>query len=109
MTTPAKGWQSAPTAATSSTGETPRLSRHARERCAEMGISTKVAKAIVRTMSCSYPGRAGTDTTVMLSDAIPEYGVVVGNDTGIIVTVIFNAPDFGERAGATYKRAEASR
>ena len=43
---------------------TPVLCEHARERCAEMGISTKVAKRIVREAAVVRPGMAHSDRLV---------------------------------------------
>lgn len=86
--------------------KTPRLLPHARERCAEMGISTKVAKAIVKAPAMTYCGKPGTDSRVAVSDDIPEYAVVFYPETEalppIIVTVVFRTPDDYVRDGETY-------
>lgn len=91
---------------------TPRLTPHARERCVEMGISTKVAKAIVRHADVRYPARPGQPGIAALSDVYPGYAVVyVERDAGeppVVVTVLFNAQDFAARNGTTYVPAEAS-
>lgn len=76
---------------------TPRLTEHARARCVEMGISTKVAKRIVQNPTMTYPGPSGTNSTVVLSSLEPKYFVAV-NPEGWVITVAFNAP------GVTYRR-----
>lgn len=86
---------------------TPVLTQHARERCAEMGISTKVAKRIVQGARTIYPGRNthGGNSTVALCPDYPEYAVVFaveGDLPPVIVTVLFNTPDRYVRAGETY-------
>lgn len=73
------------------------LTRHARERCAEMGISTKVAKEIVRHPDHTYPGRPGTETLVVRSDHQPDYFIVVPDsfpqdEEVVVITVCFNTP-----------------
>lgn len=83
---------------------TPRLTDHAKDRCAEMGISTKVAKQIVRHPSVVRPGKAETGCRVVTSDRHPRYAVVLGpEEDPVIVTVLFNTPDFYKRNGATYE------
>lgn len=84
------------------------LSDHARERCAEMGISTKVAKQIVRYRSCTYRDHAGGDRWISTSTRHPKYAVVWAEDRGrpVIVTVLFNIPEDYERRGDTYRITE---
>lgn len=67
-------------------GEHVVLTDHARERCAEMGISTKVAKRIWRTRQTMYPGTEtswGTQGWIVTSDQYPNY----------LIVVVFGAPD----------------
>ena len=88
-----------------STHQTPRLTQHARERCAEMGISTKVAKRIVQRADLVRPGRPGTDLLVSCSDEHPDYIVVHTNpEQGLvqIVTVSFRCGVEYVRNGTTY-------
>jgi len=84
---------------------TPRMTNHARQRCAEMGISTKVAKAIVRGATTVYPAPpAHGDSMVAISSRHPEYAVsyfIDENDGAkVICTVLYN--------GIDYVRPEAS-
>lgn len=88
---------------------TPRLDDHARDRCREMGISTKVAKQVVRHAQVTYCGdrrKYGPDNRIAISPLYPDYAVVYDEprvgDRPVIRTVLFNAEDFGERAGPTY-------
>lgn len=83
---------------------TPRLTDHARQRCTEMGISTKVAKRIVQHPSLVY-GQGPPyppEHHIVKSDTEPRYAVVWDERTDCIVTVIFNAQDFRARNGTTY-------
>lgn len=84
--------------------DTPRLSGHARERCAEMGISTKVAKRIVQYPSITHSTR--DDRMLAISDLYPDYAVVYADEpmTGkTIITVLFNTQVRYTREGATWK------
>lgn len=51
---------------------TPRLTDHARKRCAEMGISTKIAKRVIQHADLTRPGYKGTDAQVATSRAYPD-------------------------------------
>lgn len=89
------------------TGRTPVLSRHARQRCLEMGISTKVAKRIVQRPNLRRPGNPGTGTVVAAGYDHPGYAVVFVEPQAqapVIVTVLFDTRDFKMRAGPTYLR-----
>lgn len=82
---------------------TPRLTQHARERCAEMGISTKVAKRIVQHADVVRPDYPGSDRMISVSDAYPDYIVVHDQqDPPIIITVSFRSGCEFIRDGATY-------
>jgi hypothetical protein len=85
---------------------TPRMTLHARQRCVEMEISTKVAKRIVQCGEVRYPGTPTEegDTVVVLWSGEPRYAVVVSADPEdpIVLTVLFNTPDYYARAGSTY-------
>jgi hypothetical protein len=77
---------------------TPRLSDHARQRCAEMGISTKVAKAIVRHWSVTRDVAAaneygGGKRVIVTSDLHPDYDVVLVPEQNLIVTVGYRDAD----------------
>lgn len=82
---------------------TPLISAHARQRCAEMGISTKVAKRIAQNPSVVYRGggqeRHGRNTVVMLSDAESDYAIVFAPDHHLVVTVL-------PRTHEDYRRTE---
>lgn len=83
---------------------TPKLTTHARERCVEMGISTKIAKWIVRHADLRRPGNPGTDTVVATSRRYPDYAVVYAEEEGapVVITVLFNTVQFYARAGTTF-------
>lgn len=86
---------------------TPVLSKHARERCAEMGISTKIAKRIVQNARVTYRGTNSKSDTgrVALCPDYPDYAVVFAEDGKggtIIITVLFNTPDRYVRLGETF-------
>jgi hypothetical protein len=82
--------------------ETPRLTDHARERCVQMEISTKVAKRIwqhrtLKRPMCADADGLDTDRVLVTAADYPEYVVVV-DEKGwfgqggppVIVTVLFN-------------------
>lgn len=82
---------------------TPTLTEHARERCIEMGISTKVAKFIVLNASVRRPGRAGSDALIATCDTYPDYAVVYAPEQPpLIITVVFRTTENYVRAGASY-------
>ena len=89
---------------------TPVLCEHARERCAEMGISTKVAKRIVREAAVVRPGMAHSDRLVAVSDTYPAYAVVyVPGEPDLIVTVLFRTQVLYLRDGSGYVERPSSR
>lgn len=69
---------------------TPRLTRHARQRCAELGIGTKRVKRIVRHPSSTYPSQRGHDNNgvVLISALDPDYAVVVDLTANVVLTVL---------------------
>lgn len=88
---------------------TPRMTEHARERCAQMGISTKVAKRIyqhadvVRTASHAEAGQQ-----VATWDGEPDYAVLFGHclrgsEIPVIITVFFRTRHDYIRNGTTYE------
>ena len=89
---------------------TPVLTNHARERCAEMGITTETVKRIVQAADVCYPGTASPKgpTTIVMAKDYPQYCVVVAGDRlasageAVVVTVLFNSTQFYERAGTTF-------
>jgi hypothetical protein len=89
---------------------TPVISKHARERCAEMEISTKVAKRIWRFWSVKRGMHDQEGKLMVTSAEEPDYAVVVDirPEVPIIVTVLFNEKDVYVRDGAEYKLAKAS-
>lgn len=83
---------------------TPRLTHHARQRCAEMGIGTRVAKRIVQQADCRRPSRDGA--TVATCEAYPEYAVVFeAGEPNVIITVVFRTTEAYVREGATFRAA----
>lgn len=93
---------------------TPVMSTHARERCAEMGIPTKLAKAIwIRQQGghggTSYPDPSrGTGRLIVRADEFPGYAIVVDphSDRPVIVTVLFDSQEQYVREGRTYRVVE---
>lgn len=90
---------------------TPRMTRHALERCQEMGIPARLAKAIWRKATTTYPSpsRNGREGLVVSSDLFPEYAIIVapahdGHPT--VVTVVFRTQDDYTRQGETYTRKD---
>jgi hypothetical protein len=83
---------------------TPRMTHHARQRCAEMGISTKVAKRIYRERVLTYEGKPGSDARVALSND-QDYAVVYTEvDDGVLIcSVVFRTQDDYRRNGATFE------
>ena len=89
---------------------TPVLTSHARERCAEMGITTELVKRIIQSADVAYPGRPSAQgpTTIVLSKDYPEYCAVVAGDRlvsageAVVVTVLFNTTEYYQRNGTTF-------
>ena len=83
---------------------TPVLTRHAQARCAEMEISTKVAKRIVQHGEVAYPGTPSAQgpTMVVLWSGDPNYAVVTDPSRTLVLTVLFRTLEFYERAGSTF-------
>lgn len=93
---------------------TPVLLPHARARCVEMGISTKVAKAIVVAADLTRPASTERWPNAMMAvnDACPEYAVVyepngASNGSDLIITVLFRTYDEYVREGRTYRTKDA--
>jgi hypothetical protein len=83
---------------------TPQMTPHARARCAEMGICTKVAKRIWQNRTVTYRGST-PGSRVALSTTDSRYAVVYRERPGepdLIVTVLFNQPDRYVRNGTTF-------
>jgi hypothetical protein len=82
---------------------TPVLTVHARQRCAEMEISTKVAKAILRHADLTRPTWP-SPCRIATSTQTPEYAVVYVEDDPrpVIVTVLFRTDQPYRRDGATF-------
>lgn len=79
------------------------MSQHARERCAEMEISTKIAKRIVADPNkITYPDRDRAGL-VALSKIHPEYAAVYvdrEDGTTLVITVLFREARQYVRNGA---------
>lgn len=88
---------------------TPRIAKHALDRCAEMGVSTKVAKAIYRTPGLIWPcrrrpnQRPNTSRFHIVSDHWPHLGVVVevADDDPTNVCVVTLLEWHGDGTGKT--------
>lgn len=85
-------------------GQTPVISDHARARCVEMGLSTKVAKLIWRTRDLVRPDPQGREDRVFVgSDARPDVALIVqqyGGERPVVITVLW-------RTEEPFLRAEA--
>ena len=71
---------------------TPTISDHARQRCAEMGLSTKVAKRAWRHQSMTRPDPQGNPNRVFVSsNAEPKVALIVDTSGHIpqVVTVLW--------------------
>ena len=95
---------------------TPVISYHARDRCAEMGISTKVAKKIWRTRMLTRPAAGPGDRIMVLSPEHPEYAIIVAlqpdppvqDDRPLVVSIVFNCDEEYVREGANYRVVNAA-
>ncbi len=69
---------------------TPKMTVHARVRCAELGISTKRAKRIVQHRSGTYPSSNGhsNNGVVVFSASDSEIAVVWDEERNEILTVL---------------------
>lgn len=74
---------------------TPRLSYHARQRCAEMGVTTKRAKRIVQDPDLVRPAQGAL---MAVSDADPDIAVVFTEETPpTIITVVWRTYETYDR------------
>jgi hypothetical protein len=92
-----------------STEETPIITDHARVRCAQMGISTKVAKRIWQQRTL-VRGQATHDNLIVKSAEVPGYVIVVdehgwgeADQRPVVVTVLFDTQEDVVRDGASYR------
>jgi hypothetical protein len=94
---------------------TPVMTRHARERCEQMGISTKIAKQILRSprrVSWAAPANAsgqhypgGQDCRSAVAPEHPDYAVIYVerlDGTRIVITVLQNTRDTYTRDGVEH-------
>lgn len=90
---------------------TPRMTRHALERCQEMGIPARVAKGIYRRPSVVRPSQSqnGRPGTMVTSDLFPGYAVIIADAYDghpVVVTVVFHTTETYTRQGATFTTKE---
>lgn len=79
---------------------TARMSHHARVRCGEMGVSTKIAKRMVEDHDVAWTNADGL--TVATSDRHPEVTVVFADGAPpTVVTVVWRTQETYDRA--TYR------
>jgi len=90
--------------------QTPKMTRHALERCQEMGIPARLAKGIFRRPAVVRPAnQAGRPTRwdryMVTSDLFPDYAVVVEDRDGVVwvVTVVFRTTEVYDRDGHTFR------
>lgn len=89
---------------------TPNMSEHARERCSEMGISTKVAKRIVQNADLRYTQLDRPGCYVAAWSGEPMYAVAVDGDPAdpdcsshVVITVVFRETREYVREGRSYQ------
>lgn len=84
------------------------MSQHARDRCAEMGINTKVAKRIIQhadVTHCTSSRGRDKDRYVATSDLYPDYAVpyfIAADGVPVACTVLFRTAVEYARDGATF-------
>jgi hypothetical protein len=76
---------------------TPKLTKHARERCEQMRITTRTAKRVWQTRVLTRGMHGQSGRVIATSAEYPEYAVVVDPDgwqgeggVPVIITVLFN-------------------
>jgi IS5 family transposase len=84
-------------------GDSVRLSKHARERCREMGVRTGVVKRIVRNHRVSWRTeyREGSGRRVVAtSSEFPDIAVVYASEAypPVVVTVLWRTEERYDRA-----------
>jgi hypothetical protein len=84
-------------------GDSVKLSEHARERCREMGVRTKVVKRIVRNHKLSWRTeyREGCSRRVVaVSSEYPNLAVVYASEVypPVVVTVLWRTQERYDRA-----------
>jgi hypothetical protein len=72
---------------------TPRMSAHARQRCAEMGITTKRAKRIVRERVTSYHTQSHRNDGVVCMSDDADLAVVWDPIRNVVLTVLPRTSD----------------
>lgn len=79
--------------------ETPKLTRHAQERCVEMSVPTKRVKRLVAKPDIVYRGSDyGLNTFIAMSASDPEIAAVFADvSPRIIVTVLWRNPEQYQR------------
>jgi hypothetical protein len=89
---------------------TPRMTRHALARCQEMGIPARLAKAIWRKATMTYPSpKDGKTHLVAKSALVPGYAIVVAeahDGHPVVVSVVFDEQADYRRNGGTYTTKE---
>jgi hypothetical protein len=74
------------------------MTHHARERCQEMGVSTKAAKRVVQEPTTTW---TSDGQTVATSDEYPEITVVFAVDADgrpVVITVLYRTAEEYDRA-----------
>lgn len=91
--------------------QTPQLTNHARLRCIEMGVPTKIAKHIVMHAEVVYPGAPEHDNGACIYQwsGAPEYACcAIPGERPLILSVLFRTPVSYKRAGFTFTPKEGS-
>lgn len=76
------------------TNDTPRLTEHARQRCAEMGVGTKRAKRVVRSPDVCYPGTHQGELVCYRDDDSIACAFVETDGRRVILTVLWKGVEF---------------
>lgn len=87
------------------TPPTPRLSIHARDRCAEMDVRTRRVKRIVQSPDVRRPSGSGTDAMIATRDDEPDLAVVYvtpADGVPLITTVVWRTVHDYERVPGGY-------
>lgn len=74
---------------------TPRFTEHARQRCTEMGLTTKQVKRTFRTAALDYPGpeQHGANR-IRVGDGIAIAYSIGPDGTPVVCTVLWDGIDF---------------
>jgi hypothetical protein len=75
---------------------TPRFTKHARQRCVEMGLTTKAVKRIYRSALIDYPGpiKHGEGNRIKVGDGIAIAYKIDETGSPMVCTVLYAGTEF---------------